>query len=138
MAVKIRNKQSVSPVVEKDVDKVPPVHRVIDSMVQVDAVLGLREAIERQQKRVKKLEEAEHLLPGVLPLLTNESRLLKDMYNDVIRFQTSASVLSYLRDNMEHRGLVKGALAYHAEASLRDEVQAATLEALELLAIKSG
>ena len=139
MAVKIKGKEKSEPVVVvEQVEEHPSVYRVIESMTQVNAVAGLKESIELQQKRVAKLVSSEHLLSYTLDTLTAETRLLKDMYNDVIRFQTSASVLSYLRDNIEHGGLVQGALAYQAEASLRDEVQEATLAAMELLAIQQG
>ncbi len=141
MVVKFHNKSELPPLVTEDVpvlEQRTGVHQVIEAMTQVNAVEGLRDSIVAQQKRVSKLADAEYLLPFTLTSLTNESRLLKDMYNDVIRFQTSASVLAYLRDTVEHGGLVQGALAYQAEATLRDEVQEATLAAMELLAMKAG
>lgn len=139
MAVEIRRRKVDTPLVssEQELEQLPTVHRVIDAMTRVNAVEGLAQSIELQTRRVSKLQKQEHLLPYTLDKLTNELRLLKDMQNDVIRFQTSASVIGYLRESLEHGGIVHGALAYQAEVELRDEVQAATSRAIELLASRN-
>lgn len=72
----------------------------IEQIAAVNAVEGLRDVIQHQEKRVAKLRAWEQHLAYPLGAMTHEMRLLKDMYQDVIRFQTSTAVLTYLRDNI--------------------------------------
>lgn len=85
---------------DEDVDDpVGGVSPTINKIAALNPVEGLRSVILQQEKRVDKLRVWESQLAHPLAALTTEMRLLKEMYGDVIRFQTSTTFLAYLRDN---------------------------------------
>lgn len=141
MTVTFRRKQ-VSPTVEilpnLGIDKTKRVQTVVEQVSSVNAVDNLRRIIERQQRRVDKLAQFESLVPYTLDQLTSETRLLKDMYNDVIKFQTSAAVLKHMQQELEHRGISGAALEFNDDISSLQSMQDATKKAVELLRLMHG
>lgn len=106
---------------------------LVDKLSSLDAVEGLNNAIELQRKRVAKLTMWENQLPYTLDQLTIESRLLKDMYVDILRYQTNAAVLKQLQQRLDHAGITTGLVEYSMNSETQAQIQAATLDAIKLL-----
>ena len=131
MPVTIIQRESAAP----NQDKHKQLIRVIEDVVRVDAVAGIKETIAIQEQRVAKLRKHESRLPYLLSQLTNETKLLEGMYYDVLKFQTSATVLAHLRQDLEGGDLLGEVTDLSLDIANKQEVHAATMKALALLQV---
>jgi hypothetical protein len=111
---------------------------IIREVINVNAVAGLRNLILAQQDRCTKLADHEFMFSGVLPEYSKELRLLKDLYGDVIKFQTNAGVMKLLQQGQGGPGSLADEIDNLEQGfTIQNQIADATIKAMAILNVTS-